>query len=311
MSENESVFQRCPHDKENPYVMVSRSLIRDKNISPNCRMLIIYLLSNADGWQIKARELINSFQGYLGRDKIYEIIQEAIDAGYMKREETTVNNLKKYTYYISEFKKFFRCSDPQDTGNQDSKETTTSKNNQSPLPPPQGSPPSPKGKGEEREKEACSPSSSQAKKERESAKASEFNPPRSAICSPSFLASAKERERVIRILLSKKVDVSRLDEVCSFALKDQFWKDKVTDSDSLVKHYLSILKQLPKRFEEMDVHDQMLHLVKEIHDKEPLSCNTLKCRDSSIYESTYQRVYNFNLGYAEIKRRIYELYSLT
>jgi len=124
MSDFESdTFERCPHDAENPYAQISRSLIRDETISPECRWMLIYLLSNSDGWIIKVKQIINHLKGFAncGRDRIYEIIGEAIESGYMLRVEYLKNNLKRYKYRVSEtpkFKKCFRCPGSQDTGSQ-------------------------------------------------------------------------------------------------------------------------------------------------------------------------------------------------
>lgn len=134
-------IQRCPHDKENPYTMVLNSLIRDNSISPNCRWLIIYLLSNKEGWNIKVSQIVKNVKKFIGRDSVYHLINEAIDSGYMYREEFNVNGLKRYKYYLSENKnlkihtekqKLKKClpyPDPQDTDppyteNQYSKEST-------------------------------------------------------------------------------------------------------------------------------------------------------------------------------------------
>lgn len=110
----EDSIERCPHDKENPYVMISRNLIRDNSISPECRLMIIYLLSmDEKKWKINPKQLINYFQPHWGRDKVYEWIEQAIDAGYMKKEEVKNSihpNLKgKVKYYVSETPKFKKC----------------------------------------------------------------------------------------------------------------------------------------------------------------------------------------------------------
>lgn len=106
MSNADQTFQRCPHDRENPYTMISRDLIRDKSISPECRWLIIYLLSNEGSWKIHIREIVNHCEGLIGRNRIYEIVNEAIEAGYMKREKFLVNGLTRQRYYVSEVPKF-------------------------------------------------------------------------------------------------------------------------------------------------------------------------------------------------------------
>lgn len=147
-------IERCPHDKENPYAQVSRSLIRDNSISPNCRMILIFLLSNdARKWVIRVNQVWHAFDGHIGRDKTYRLINEAIEAGYMRREEYFHGNLKRCRYYLSEepkFKKCYRHPDFQDPGAEDpenkdalertssqertSKETTTRKKKEQAAP---------------------------------------------------------------------------------------------------------------------------------------------------------------------------------
>lgn len=135
MSDNEfDTIQRCPHDKENPYAMISRDLIRDKTLSPECRWLLIYLLSNDGKWIVKTSQLRSHLDGYMGRDKILAKIKEAIEAGYMKREEYKVNNLNRSRYFVSEtpkFKKCFRHPEFQDPENGDPENQGPLKNKQS------------------------------------------------------------------------------------------------------------------------------------------------------------------------------------
>jgi hypothetical protein len=119
------IFQRCPHDPENPWSQVSKDLIRDSSISFECRGLLIYLLSMKDGWVINTKQLINHASEFAGKDKIYSIINEAIKAGYLMRREFLVNGLKRYSYLLSEFPKFKKCllyPENPDAENPDSKE---------------------------------------------------------------------------------------------------------------------------------------------------------------------------------------------
>lgn len=110
MSNHEfDTIQSCPHDKENPYAMISRELIRDKSISPECRWLLIYLLSNDGKWVVKTSQLRSHLEGFMGRDKILAKIKEAIEAGYMKREDYKINNLNRSRYFVSETPKFKKC----------------------------------------------------------------------------------------------------------------------------------------------------------------------------------------------------------
>jgi hypothetical protein len=136
--EENGAIQRCPHDTKNPYVMILNDLIRDQSISPNCRWLISYLLSHNDGWVINVKQIIKHLNGHIGRNKVYEIFNEAIEAGYLKREVIKIGNLKQIVkYYVSErpkFKKCFRRPDFRDTEirnpeNRDDKERTSIRKN--------------------------------------------------------------------------------------------------------------------------------------------------------------------------------------
>lgn len=114
MSKEENInlsptFERCPHDKENPYAQISRELIRDETISFACRGLLIYLLSMKDGWKISAKQIINHCKGQYGRNAVYGLIKEGVEAGYIKIEKFKVGNLLRLKYYVSESSKFKKC----------------------------------------------------------------------------------------------------------------------------------------------------------------------------------------------------------
>ena len=136
VNNNEDTIQRCPHDEENPYAQISRELIRDMTISPECRWLIIYLLSMKNGWKINIQQIISHVKPHMGRDKLYQILNEALEAGYMKREVVRKGNLKQQTkYFVSESPKFKKCfrhppfqyPESRGTENPDDKERTCSK----------------------------------------------------------------------------------------------------------------------------------------------------------------------------------------
>ncbi len=119
-------IERCPHDKENPYVQINVNVLRDESISPECRWLIAYLLTNKDGWRIKRSQVINHLKGIKGRDSVNKIFDEALEAGYLKKVEIRIKNprgglLKSFKYHLSEtpkFKKFLRMTENQATGDQ-------------------------------------------------------------------------------------------------------------------------------------------------------------------------------------------------
>ncbi len=138
VNNDDSTIERCPHDEENPYAQINRDLIRDMTISPNCRWLIIYILSMKSGWEFRTSQIINHLKDQMGRDAVYKIIDEAIEAGYIKRVTKGAGNLKRYKYYVSErpkFKPIIKDEKPahnesgrfpefQDTENTDTKERT-------------------------------------------------------------------------------------------------------------------------------------------------------------------------------------------
>lgn len=148
-------IEQCPQDEENPFAQISRALIRDQTISPECRWLLIYLLSNKDGWRVQVQQVVNHLKGMVGRDKVYKIFDEAIEAGYMQRIETLVLGKKRYKYRVSRSPKFKKCllfpeiqeAENQDTENQDAKGIASGKNTHikdlPPLTPPCPTPPNP------------------------------------------------------------------------------------------------------------------------------------------------------------------------
>jgi hypothetical protein len=112
INEDEIFMERCPHDKENPYAQILNELIRNEKLTPDCRWLLIYLLSNEKGWKICVKQIVNHLKIHRGYSSktVYKIIKEAIDAGYMKREQSkNGNSWGKVKYFISERPKFKKC----------------------------------------------------------------------------------------------------------------------------------------------------------------------------------------------------------
>ncbi len=153
VEEESGAIYRCPHDEENPFTMVSNSLTRDATISPNCRWLIIYLLTNINKWSINIKQVVAHLAPHMGKTKVYTIVDEAIKSGYIKREVIKRGNLIQGTkYYVSEYPKFKKCfrrpenedpenEDPEneDPTNRDIKKNIDKKNilkNNIILPPP-------------------------------------------------------------------------------------------------------------------------------------------------------------------------------
>ena len=85
--ETAHTIQRCPHDRQNPYVMINQALIRDPSISPECAYLLIYLLSLPHDWQIRVNVLMTQMKDRMGRNKVQKLLREAREAGYMMLEK--------------------------------------------------------------------------------------------------------------------------------------------------------------------------------------------------------------------------------
>lgn len=118
--EDTEFFQEHPDEKPDPFTTIPNELIRDETVSPQCRWLLIYLLSNKKGWNINLRQIINHLKphrGY-GRESVRTIVNEAIAAGYMKKTARLKGNLRQgFIYYISKSKAFSNnFSDNPDSG---------------------------------------------------------------------------------------------------------------------------------------------------------------------------------------------------
>ena len=107
MSETQSqiTFRRAKHDKQNPYVMISREMLHDKSISPKAKGVLCYLLSLPNDWKIYHTHLMNALD--VGKDYLDSAIDELLASGYATRSRERVKGLfQPYQYEISEFKIF-------------------------------------------------------------------------------------------------------------------------------------------------------------------------------------------------------------
>lgn len=98
--EQQTHIVRAPHDKEHPYFLVQRDLMRSK-LSLKAKGLMGYLLSLIDKWFIHPKQL--AIAVHCGKDAIYSILKELIDFGYCKLE--ILRDKGKFlsaTYFISE-----------------------------------------------------------------------------------------------------------------------------------------------------------------------------------------------------------------
>jgi len=106
MTENQVTIFKSPHDKEHPYVMVSREMAQDKNLSLKAKGLLLYLLSLPGDWQIYHSALMEAVS--CGESCLNSALDELIEKGYARRERkrTSKGTYSPYKYEISELKRF-------------------------------------------------------------------------------------------------------------------------------------------------------------------------------------------------------------
>lgn len=78
-------IQRGKHDKEHPYVMISKKMLRDPGLSAKSKGVLCYLLSLPDTWQAHPKQVAKSMG--MGKDQIYSSLKELIKTGYATKKE--------------------------------------------------------------------------------------------------------------------------------------------------------------------------------------------------------------------------------
>lgn len=68
-----------------PFTTVLNSVVEDKDLNAEALGVLVYLVGKPDGWRVMPTQLKNRFG--CGRDRIYRIISDLIEAGYMQREQ--------------------------------------------------------------------------------------------------------------------------------------------------------------------------------------------------------------------------------
>lgn len=81
-----STIQRSPHDRKNPYVMISKRMLHDKNLSPRTKGIFCFLLSHPDDWKTNPKQVAQSMGVH--KQQIYNALDELIEQGYCYREDT-------------------------------------------------------------------------------------------------------------------------------------------------------------------------------------------------------------------------------
>jgi hypothetical protein len=126
MDDNYSSIQREREDRD--FTVLNNQLIRDKNISPRTRWFISYCLSFPENWKISVPYFIKDQN--ISKDIMYSMIDEAIEAGYIRRETKVLGGLKRYRYFVAsspKFKKCLPCPEKPDTEKPDPVNPDTNK----------------------------------------------------------------------------------------------------------------------------------------------------------------------------------------
>lgn len=92
---------RTSKNKENPYVMVNKTLVHDKRLSLEAMGLAVYCLSMPDNWEFHLNQLGQALNQ--GRDKMRRMMKELIDCGYCVLDvERNKGQYSKYHYTLLE-----------------------------------------------------------------------------------------------------------------------------------------------------------------------------------------------------------------
>lgn len=96
----EPTIIRTPHNRDNPYFMMTRAAAQDESLSWAARGVLAYLLSKPGHWRVQVSDL----EQQCGRDKVYAILKELVDTRYMERILTrrTDGRFGAYEYRVYE-----------------------------------------------------------------------------------------------------------------------------------------------------------------------------------------------------------------
>lgn len=81
---------RTSKDKNNPYVMINKTFLEDKNLSLKGKGLLAYCMSKPDGWQFSVLQLAKHLKE--GKDSLYHAFEELIELGYCVRDQLRNEN---------------------------------------------------------------------------------------------------------------------------------------------------------------------------------------------------------------------------
>ena len=102
MKQNSKSIFRVEKNKDNPYIIMNKTILNDNQISWKAKGILAYLLSLPDDWQIYESEVASHSSD--GLDSLSSGIKELIEQGYINRERKRNDNgqLKGYEYVVYE-----------------------------------------------------------------------------------------------------------------------------------------------------------------------------------------------------------------
>jgi DNA-binding MarR family transcriptional regulator len=94
---------RVSHNRSNPYVMISRQLLCDPDLSLQERGLLAVLMSKPDKWQVWAQQLSKELN--LHRNTVARLLEKLIKRGYCTRTASRAEHgrFDGYEYTVYEF----------------------------------------------------------------------------------------------------------------------------------------------------------------------------------------------------------------
>lgn len=84
--------------RENPFVMIDKTMLSDNRLSWKAKGILTYLLSKPNDWEVRVTDIIK--QSKDGRDAVYSGIKELEQYGYIKREQIRDNGTFKGLRYV-------------------------------------------------------------------------------------------------------------------------------------------------------------------------------------------------------------------
>src|SRR3990167_7704729 len=99
---NQFTFRRAKHDKEHPFVMISKAMFRDTAISFKAKGILGYLLCLPDDWKVNPKQMAKSMK--VGIEQIYSGLKELMKEGYCRRidEKDKAGRFTQHVYEFSE-----------------------------------------------------------------------------------------------------------------------------------------------------------------------------------------------------------------